>query len=257
MGYIGGNSQSSNQAERPNVQPVVRDTSKFPVGAKEASNAPSLNQLSCSTVSTVNTCQSYLTKYIKRGVKNDISEVKNLQRFLKAYEGFTTLEETGVYDEVTYQAVLVFQKKYEKDILGPWNVTPASGYVYKMTLKKVNELYCIYRKQETVKGGVPTSCPLTRVTPICRPYLTKYIKKGAKNDTSEVKKLQDFLRTSEGMKSVSSTGIYDQNTFDAVHVFQMRYAGDVLQSWNANASTGYVYQTTLKKVNELYCQRLK
>jgi hypothetical protein len=38
-----------------------------------------------------------------------------------------------------------------------------------------------------------------------------------------------------------------------VHALQTKYAADILAPWGIKESTGYVYLTTRKKVNEIYC----
>ncbi len=103
-------------------------------------------------------------------------------------------------------------------------------------------------------GTQPKSTP---PLPICKPLLLKFIRKGAKNDPKEVRILQDFLRKNEGFSSVATTGFYDTITLNAVHDFQIRYQKDILGGWNLTTSTGYVYKTTLKKINELYCKQQK
>ncbi len=116
-------------------------------------------------------------------------------------------------------------------------------------------------------GGVPPTLalttPIATTTPsevatttpaVCEEYLLEYIKLGADNNPDEVKKLEAFLNTFEGF-NLPVDGIYDQADFDAVSAFQERYADDVLAPWGYDASTGYVYYTTRKKVNEIYCER--
>jgi hypothetical protein len=76
------------------------------------------------------------------------------------------------------------------------------------------------------------------------------------NDPIEVMKLQAFLKTFEGYDYVTVNGTFDQATFDAVSAFQMKYEADVLTPWGHTAPTGYVYITTLKKINEIYCQKV-
>jgi peptidoglycan hydrolase-like protein with peptidoglycan-binding domain len=85
-------------------------------------------------------------------------------------------------------------------------------------------------------------------------YITKYIKLGAANNPAEVNKLQIFLRDYEGFSSLSVTGIYDQATYNAVKQFQLKYAADILTPWGITAPSGWVYITTKKKINQLYCQ---
>jgi len=98
-------------------------------------------------ITTNKTCSLYMTKYVKQGLKNDPMNVKKLQQFLKDYEGFTTLKVDGKFGPISLNAVKKFQLKYKKDILGPWGMTKPSGWVYKTTLKKINELYCKYISQ--------------------------------------------------------------------------------------------------------------
>ncbi|MBP9750036.1 MAG: hypothetical protein KBD21_04880, partial [Candidatus Pacebacteria bacterium] len=94
---------------------------------------------------------------------------------------------------------------------------------------------------------------LTAETAVCEPLLTSYLRYNTANDTAQVSKLQMFLRTRENDTTVPLSGIFDRATFDAVHTFQQKYASDVLEPWGMARSTGYVYFTTQKKVNELWC----
>ncbi len=105
-------------------------------------------------------------------------------------------------------------------------------------------------------GGTPA--PVGQVLGVsaemCDQYLTSYIRTGANNPTEQVLRLQRFLRDLEGFSSVTETGIYDAASLAAVHSFQKRYMNDVLSPWGATRSTGYVYYTTRKKINEVYCK---
>jgi uncharacterized repeat protein (TIGR01451 family) len=177
-------------------------------------------------------CDEYLKKYIKYGAKNDYNEVKKLQSFLLFYEDSMNAYITGIYDEPHRDIVYKFQTKYAEDILKPWGLTKPTGYVYETTKKKINELYC---------------------SASCHPYLTDFIKYGAQNDPDQVKKLQIFLKNYEGHKNIAETGVYDQTTYQAVLDFQKKYSKDILDYWGISQSTGRVYKTTVKKINELYC----
>ena len=86
-------------------------------------------------------CTEYLKSYIKLGEANDPYEVKKLELFLNAFEGFN-LPVDGIYDQRDFEAVGVFQERYFNDVLAPWGHTEATGYVYYTTRKKVNEIYC-------------------------------------------------------------------------------------------------------------------
>ena len=84
-------------------------------------------------------------------------------------------------------------------------------------------------------------------------YLLEYIKLGADNNPAEVEKLETFLNVFEGEK-LAINGIYEQVDFDAVSRFQSKYDEQVLLPWSYDNSTGYVYITTKKKINEIFCE---
>ncbi len=86
-------------------------------------------------------------------------------------------------------------------------------------------------------------------------YLLKYLKFGRDNDQMEVMKLQLFLKDLQGFKEVVATGMFDRKTFEAVHKFQKKFKEDILEPWALPSSTGYVYITTRKKINEIYCEK--
>lgn len=108
----------------------------------------------------------------------------------------------------------------------------------------------------TATTTAATSASSTLEMVACDMYLTTFIKPGAKNDSEQVKRLQSLLNESEGANVVVN-GEYDVNTVVAVHAFQTKYAADILAPWGATKSTGFVYLTTRKKVNEVYCKLTK
>ncbi|MCK5096060.1 MAG: PKD domain-containing protein [Candidatus Pacebacteria bacterium] len=83
-------------------------------------------------------------------------------------------------------------------------------------------------------------------------YLLEYIQLGAANNPVEVEKLERFLNEYEG-ESLAVNGLYEQADFEAVERFQIKYRESILDPWNHDAATGYVYITTKKKINEIYC----
>lgn len=90
----------------------------------------------------------------------------------------------------------------------------------------------------------------------CEQYLLKPIRMGAQNSIVEVAKLQTFLNRFEDAE-LAVNGVYDQATYDAVQVFQMKYASDILYPWSITSPTGYVYHTTMKKINDIYCEGVR
>lgn len=90
----------------------------------------------------------------------------------------------------------------------------------------------------------------------CNQYLTGFIHTGAQNDANQVKRLQYVLHDFEGA-TLEVHGVYDAATLAAVHIFQAKYASDILTPWGIKNPTGYVYVTTRKKINEVYCRSTK
>jgi hypothetical protein len=90
-------------------------------------------------------------------------------------------------------------------------------------------------------------------TPQCN-YLLEYIRFGADNNPVEVKKLERFLNEFEE-ENLEVNGVYELVDFNAVERFQTKYLEDILSPWNHLKPTGYVYITTKKKINEIYCEK--
>ncbi len=83
----------------------------------------------------------YLRDHLKIDWNNDSIEVLKLQSFLNVFEK-ENLSLTGIFDQATFEAVQRFQIKYKEDILKPWGDKVTTGFVYILTKKKVNEIYC-------------------------------------------------------------------------------------------------------------------
>lgn len=215
------------------------------VGNNIVFNAP--HMITPQFASTSNQCPVYLTKYIRVGKNNDVDEVKKLQRFLKTYENNLNLAETGLYDDPTYQAVIMFQQKYADHVLGPWSKKKPTGYVYRTTLKKINEIYC--------KGSTPPEVPVSTLIPTktssttC-PYFTKRLILNSQN-SQEVSKVQDFLKAQGflDINYVNQTTI-DKQTVNAIKAFQIKYSTDILSDGTA-LPTGYWLGSSIKKANEI------
>lgn len=90
----------------------------------------------------------------------------------------------------------------------------------------------------------------------CDAYLTEFIREGQENNPDQVRRLQYVLKNFEG-HNIEVNGVYDKATLAAVHSFQTKYADDILTPWGISNSTGYVYLTTRKKINEIFCSNTK
>jgi len=95
----------------------------------------------------------------------------------------------------------------------------------------------------------------------CEPLITSFMREGKGNSTDQVKKLQDFLNRNLGTRMLV-TGVFDHTTTLLVNAFQEKYWQDVLAPWvpfglaTPHTPTGYVYKTTLRKIDTLECPAL-
>ncbi len=103
--------------------------------------------------------------------------------------------------------------------------------------------------------GEATTTDASTTTPeslSCDMYITAFMKFGVQNDPEQVMHLQHVLKNFEGA-NVDENGVFGTSTLDAVNAFQTKYASEILTPWDIAKSTGYVYLTTRKKLNEVYC----
>jgi hypothetical protein len=84
----------------------------------------------------------YLNDYLRIDWNNNPTEVLKLQYFLKFYAEKSDLQTTGIFDQATFNAVSEFQTEYMADVLSPWGHDKATGFVYILTKKKINEIVC-------------------------------------------------------------------------------------------------------------------
>ena len=87
----------------------------------------------------------------------------------------------------------------------------------------------------------------------CPAHITQYMRKSANNVPVEVSKLQSFLLEQEGFTNVRVNGVFDNVTDVAVRSFQEKHSDIILAPWAIQKGTGYVYRTTTKQINDLYC----
>lgn len=96
----------------------------------------------------------------------------------------------------------------------------------------------------------------------CGPYISSYMRYGKKNNPDDVKKLQEFLNKEFPGANIPVTGFFGPITRSYVMKFQLKYSDEILKPWNGNGKpedhnpTGYVYKTTLRKINNLMCSSL-
>lgn len=142
---IGGGNVSggvTNGDDDISATPTNNGTDTGSNGSSSNGGGSSRNSRSSASVATIATSSCPLiTDYLKLDGANDPLQVTKLQIFLNSSEG-AGLKVTGIFDTETEGAVMSFQKKYMTDILGPWDATRATGFVYITTMKKINALAC-------------------------------------------------------------------------------------------------------------------
>lgn len=92
------------------------------------------------------------------------------------------------------------------------------------------------------------------------PLLTDFMREGMANDAGQVSLLQQFLNTEMGL-ALPVTGFFGGLTTAAVNAFQLKYQPEVLAPWapfgySPTQPTGYVFKTTLWKINDIACPDL-
>jgi fimbrial isopeptide formation D2 family protein len=140
----------------------------------------------------------YLTSYLRYGVANDQMQVIKLQAFLKVFEHFDYVTVNGVFDEATLQAVSEFQVRYKNEILTPWGISQPTGYVYTLTLAKINQILCgtplpavhapVYHAPITKEGCPKEGCSTKeggRGVPNAVPTVGQNVSQGQKSDNTE------------------------------------------------------------------------
>lgn len=91
--------------------------------------------------------------------------------------------------------------------------------------------------------------------------LTDFMREGMANNPGQVTLLQAFLNGEMG-SGLPTTGFFGLLTTAAVNSFQLRYWEEVLKPWadigmgQEHTPTGFVYKTTLWKINDIKCPDL-
>lgn len=107
-------------------------------GTRVGRRAPQGQVLGAST--TALQCSLYLEDYLRQTFVNDGEQVMKLQIFLNAVG--IVVPVTQVFDATTDAAVRQFQAQYFTDVLTPWGLLGPTGYVYKTTRWKINNIVC-------------------------------------------------------------------------------------------------------------------
>jgi streptogramin lyase len=105
---------------------------------------------------------------------------------------------------------------------------------------KINNDICKYPEG----GEESLSCSVT-------PQFARPIKYGSQNNPEDVKIVEKYLNTYEGY-DLPVDGIYSKADFDAVVLWQQKYANEILKPWGLAKGTGYVFITSLRKIKQIH-----
>ena len=136
MGAVGAEEKESIDELRERLDVIMEKTEEMVEIVEEMRER---GELPLEVEKSEESYENYLETYIKYGGENDKEEVEKLQTFLNDHMD-AGLPVTGVYGEMTLEAVKNFQREYAEDILEPWGITEPTGYVYKTTQRKINDI---------------------------------------------------------------------------------------------------------------------
>lgn len=85
-------------------------------------------------------CETPLVWPIEFWKNNDTQQVELLEEFL--ISRWEDLSIDGNYGQADFEAVKNFQKEFKAEILDPWGVTEPTWFVFRTTVKKINEIAC-------------------------------------------------------------------------------------------------------------------
>jgi hypothetical protein len=169
-----------------------------------------------------------------------LHEVRKLQTFLNNYEG-EKLSIDGKYKKTDYDAVKRFQSKYSTDVLSPWSTQSSTGYVYKTTVTKINQIVC--PKESLVK---PVIIPIVQKT--C-PVFTKTHRIGSIG--GDIEKIRNFLNKQFPELKLKKTIMYTKGMSNAVKLYQQTYYSDIIIPAGLSRVTGIWAEFSIKKANKI------
>ena len=106
----------------------------------------------------------------------------------------------------------------------------------------------------TINASITTSTvrsPETQLACTSKLDVKKSVRLGAKNDPVMVRLLERYLNTYEGA-TLPIDGVYSVTDRDAVVKWQEKYASEILKPWGIKKGTGYVFTTSLKKMEQIH-----
>ncbi|MFC1751717.1 peptidoglycan-binding domain-containing protein [Patescibacteria group bacterium] len=172
----------------------------------------------------------------------------------KVFYGVSSVDSQGVNEQSYNYSTIETKSATTTHSVAVWGLDPAREYY----LRPVSSIVGGDGSEPVAYGdewAPNTESPIPGyVSGECN-YITEYLKYGEDNSFVEVMKLQQFLRDREGYLDIVPTGIFDEITLKRTKEFQMNHKEDILFPWGVDIPTGYVYITTTKKINELYCGR--
>lgn len=146
FGLFGSQTTSSSHGSVTTLQQRIKNLNDSGNAARAQELAKQYPQISTQTQSTGSSCPRYtFTRSLKKGMLGE--DVRALQKFLNC-QGFTLSlsgpgapgEETNLFADRTFNAVVRFQEAYADEVLKPGNLTRGTGFFGTYSQKKAHQL---------------------------------------------------------------------------------------------------------------------
>lgn len=146
--YTGSEDEEDNGEET--VDSTPERTSSRSSGTRTNRSLPQAAPAPLVLGASTDTCP-FLVDHMQMGAQNDPMEVMKLQLFLNIFKdmyGGTANPVTGTFGIITDTNVKAFQTHFRSEVLEPWfnqgivGHTKPTGFVYKTTLWKINDIVC-------------------------------------------------------------------------------------------------------------------
>lgn len=118
----------------------------------------------------------------------------------------------------------------------------ATNYTEDVEPNRIDNNLCRYPSPPTPDNELSCSGAL---------FLSKPVRYGAANNPNDVKLLERYLNTYENA-ALTVDGVYAMNDYEAVVKWQEKYANEILKPWGLSKGTGYVFITSLRKIQSVH-----
>lgn len=153
------------------------------------------------------------------------------------------------FDDPTFATVSVIPYTDSQDLTIPAAATTIYVRYYSYTGHRSQDFELAIPKEVTQVPTVTATNPLACTVDFSK--MNEPIKFGASNNANNVRLLEQFLNTYE-QANLPVDGVYGEADLAAVITWQETYAADILAPWGITKGTGYIFTTSLAKIQEIH-----